>query len=146
MGKVTEKLEVGQKVILANGITGRIIGVDEERQQVEVAYDKVYADAYGYEGKLHRRMRYDDDHLEPFYLLGKNLIGNKADASELIRDMEYYKNEIALLNQQLATLRRQLFMMNERMCPDWRERTYNTKSHTDPLKCPTLNESEKTDK
>ena len=37
MGKVTEKLEVGQKVILANGITGRIIGVDEERQQVEVA-------------------------------------------------------------------------------------------------------------
>ena len=94
MAKVTEKLEVGQKVILANGITGRIIGVDELRQQVEIAYDKVYADAYGYDGKLHRRMYYDDEHLKPFYLLGRNLIGNKDDAAELIRDMEFYKNEI----------------------------------------------------
>lgn len=142
MKKVTEKLEVGQKVILANGITGRIIGVDELREEVEIAYDKVYADAYGYEGKLHRRMRYDEDHLQPFYLLGRNLIGNKDDAAELIRDMEFYKNEIAMLNQQLATLRRQLFMMNERMVPDWRERTYKTNtSHLSPENCPTSDES-----
>lgn len=146
MAKVTEKLEVGQKVILANGITGRIIGVDELRQQVEIAYDKVYADAYGYDGKLHRRMRYDEDHLQPFYLLGRNLIGNKDDAAELIRDMEFYKNEIALLNQQLATLRRQLFMMNERMVPDWRERQQNAKSHLSPEICPTRDESNSSDK
>lgn len=115
MGKIEIPLEAGQKVIFANGITGRIIEVDELRERVRISYDSIYAEVYGYGGVMIRDMSYREDKLEPFYLLGKNLIGNKVDPKEIEDEIEHYRVEIDALHRTVRCLRRQLFQLNTNM-------------------------------
>lgn len=115
MGKIEIPLEAGQKVILANGITGRIIEVDELKEQVRISYDPIYAETYGFDGKLIRKMSYAETDLEPFYLLGKNLIGNKADPKEIEDEIAHYRTELDALHRTVRCLRRQLFQLNVNM-------------------------------
>lgn len=115
MGKIEIPLEAGQKVILANGITGRIIEVNEDKEQFRFSYDPIYADTYGYDGKLIRKMSYAEDDLKPFYLLGKNLIGNKVDPKEIEREIADYRVELDALHRTVRCLRRQLFQLNTNM-------------------------------
>lgn len=139
MGKIEIPLEAGQKVILSNGITGRIIEVDELRERVRISYDSIYAEVYGYDGVLICDMSYKEDKLEPFYLLGKNLIGNKVDPAEIERDIAYYRLEIDALHRTVRCLRRQLFQLNVNMVE-------KEKPSESALNCVLSDESEKTDK
>ena len=139
MGKIEIPLEAGQKVILANGITGRIIEVDELKEQVRISYDPIYAETYGFDGKLIRKMSYAETDLEPFYLLGKNLIGNKADPKEIEDEIAHYKTELDALHRTIRCLRRQLFQLNVNMVE-------KDRPSENALKCVLSDESEKTDK
>lgn len=139
MGKIEIPLEAGQKVIFANGITGRIIEVDELRERVRISYDPIYAEVYGYDGVLIRDMSYRDNKLEPFYLLGKNLIGNKADPKEIEDEIAHYKTELDALHRTVRCLRRQLFQLNVNMVE-------KDRPSENALNCVLSNESEKTDK
>lgn len=139
MGKIEIPLEAGQKVIFANGITGRIIEVDELRERVRISYDPIYAEVYGYDGVLIRDMSYRDNKLEPFYLLGKNLIGNKADPKEIEDEIAHYKTELDALHRTVRCLRRQLFQLNVNMVE-------KDRPSENALNCVLSDESEKTDK
>ena len=139
MGKIETPLEAGQKVIFANGITGRIIEVDELRERVRISYDSIYAEVYGYDGVLIRDMSYKEDKLEPFYLLGKNLIGNKADPKEIEDEIAHYKTELDALHRTVRCLRRQLFQLNVNMVE-------KDRPSENALNCVLSDESEKTDK
>lgn len=139
MGKIEIPLEAGQKVILANGITGRIIEVDELKEQVRISYDPIYAETYGFDGKLIRKMSYAETDLEPFYLLGKNLIGNKVDQKEIEDEITHYKTELDALHRTVRCLRRQLFQLNVNMVE-------KDRPSENALKCVLSDESEKTDK
>lgn len=139
MGKIQIPLEAGQKVILANGITGRIIEVDELKEQVRISYDPIYAETYGFDGKLIRKMSYAETNLESFYLLGKNLIGNKADPKEIEDEIAHYKTELDALHRTVRCLRRQLFQLNVNMVEKGRP-------SENALNCVLSDESEKIDK
>lgn len=139
MGKIKIPLEPGQKVILSNGITGRIIEVNEDEEQLRFSYDPIYADTYGYDGKLVRKMSYAESDLEPFYLLGKNLIGNKVDPKVIEREIADYRYELDALHRTVRCLRRQLFQLNVNMVE--KDRPSET-----ALNCVLSNESENTDK
>lgn len=143
MGKIKIPLEAGQKVIFSNGITGRIVEVDELRERVRISYDSIYAEVYGYGGVMIRDMSYREDKLEPFYLLGKNLIGNKVDPNEIEQDIAHYRIELDALHRTVRCLRRQLFQLITNMTDE------AIKKHTlsnNSLNCVLSNESEKTDK
>ena len=143
MGKIKIPLEPGQKVILSNGITGRIIEVNEDEEQLRFSYDPIYADTYGYDGKLVRKMSYAESDLEPFYLLGKNLIGNKVDPKVIEREIADYRYELDALHRTVRCLRRQLFQLITNMTDE------AIKKHTlsnNALNCVLSNESENTDK
>lgn len=139
MGKIEIPLEAGQKVILANGITGRIIEVDELKEQVRISYDPIYAETYGFDGKLIRKMSYAETDLEPFYLLGKNLIGNKVDPKEIEDEIAHYKTELDALHRTVRCLRRQLFQLNVNMVE-------KDRPSENALNCVLSDESENTDK
>lgn len=139
MGKIQIPLEAGQKVILANGITGRIIEVNENKEQFRFSYDPIYAETYGYDGKLIRKMSYAESDLEPFYLLGKNLIGNKVDPKEIEDEIAHYKTELDALHRTVRCLRRQLFQLNVNMAE--KDRPPET-----VLNCVLSDESKNTDK
>lgn len=139
MGKIETPLEPGQKVIFANGITGRIIEVDELRERVRISYDSIYAEVYGYDGVMIRDMSYKEDKLKPFYLLGKNLIGNKDDPKEIEQDIAHYRIELDALHRTVRCLRRQLFQLNVNMVE-------KDRPSENALNCVLSDESEKTDK
>lgn len=139
MGKIQIPLEAGQKVILANGITGRIIEVNENKEQFRFSYDPIYAETYGYDGKLIRKMSYAESDLEPFYLLGKNLIGNKVDPKVIEREIADYRYELDALHRTVRCLRRQLFQLNVNMVE-------KDKPSENALNCVLSDESENTDK
>lgn len=107
-------LEKGQKVILRNGVTGKIADVDEKTGKIVVRYDPPFD--HSVREKVYRTKE-NDDNFE-FYLLGKNLYKNKISEYEL-RSLE---TKLEYLTNARNCVRKQLFNLNERMVDDWRER------------------------
>ena len=110
------QIEIGQKVIFRNGITGRIKNYDSETGKVTVKLDEAfeifkYADNSEYDTN-------DPKDLRHFYLLGKNLFKNKVDEEEI----ETLKENLSFYKKTSDALRKALFNINERMVDDWRER------------------------
>lgn len=137
-------LEVGQKVILANGITGHIASVNKKSGAFEVEFDEPYKTFYYRGGRLSYNCKLDAV-LDKFYLLGKNLLKNKYDDYQidaLKKDIEWHGNF-------RDVLRKQLFVLEKQMVDDWQERQGKVPkmdiSSETPLKSSVLNESEKED-
>lgn len=63
-----------------------------------------------------------DDGFADFYMIGKNLFGNKIPVEEMERRIAEQREIVKTETEKLDTLRKQLWTMNERMVPDWKER------------------------
>lgn len=57
-----------------------------------------------------------------YYLIGRNMIGNKVSVEEMERRIEEQREVVRKEGESLDALRKQLWTLNEQMVPDWRER------------------------
>ena len=102
-GKI--EVNVGDKFILRSGVTGVVVGCDEENKQVHIRYDEpfntVYADGL--------TKTYDADEIRScqLYKIGNTVLGNIISEDEI--------RETALLS---TALRTQLLNLTERMGKD----------------------------
>lgn len=115
-------IRTGDKVITADGRVGRVTSVCEceeceKRGFFEPTYEiKGDPDEYYIMFGQYRRGFPD------FYLIGKNFFGNKVSTDEMERRIAEQKEVIEREKEKLDALRKQLWTLNERMVPDWRER------------------------
>ena len=123
MDKVTIPLEKGQKVIFATGAAGKISMIDPESKRILVNLDRPYSDyekAIGNSGQI--VCSYSEYGLRLFYLLGKNLIGNKASVDILKQSIEETREHVKFAEKnaeaeraKLVCLRRRLFQLTHNM-------------------------------
>ena len=57
-----------------------------------------------------------------YYLIGRNMIGNKISEEEMERRIEVQKQLIRTEQTKLDEMRKQLWTIKEQMVPDWKER------------------------
>lgn len=137
-------LEVGQKVIFRDGVTGHIASVNKKSGAFEVEFDEPYKTFYWRGGRLSYNCKLDAV-LDKFYLLGKNLLKNKYDEYQI----EALKKDIEWHGQFRDVLRKQLFTLEKQMVDDWEVRQGKIPktdiSSETPLKSSVLNESKKED-
>lgn len=133
-------LEVGQKVILHNGITGHIASVNKKSGAFEVEFDEPYSSFYCRGGRIAYNCKLDAA-LDKFYLLGKNLLKNKYADYQI----EALKQDVEWHGKFRDVLRKQLFALEKQMIDDWKKEPKTETSSEIPLKSPTLNESKKED-
>ena len=141
-------LEKGQKVIFATGATGKISMIDPESKRILVNLDKPYSDyekAIGNSGQI--VCSYSEYDLRLFYLLGKNLIGNKVSVDILKQSIENARERVKSSEKDvkaeraaLVCLRRRLFQLTHNMNAEYTEEPINA------TETPTLNESNSDDK
>ena len=135
-------LEVGQKVIFRDGVTGHIASVNKKSGAFEVEFDEPYRTFYYRGGRLSYNCKLDAV-LDKFYLLGKNLLKNKY----MDYQIDAMKQDIEWHGQFRDVLRKQLFTLEKQMVDDWEVRQGKAPkteiSSETPLKLPVLNESEK---
>ena len=140
--KVLIPLEVGQKVIFKDGVTGHIASVNKKSGAFEVEFDEPYKSFYYRGGRLSYNCKLDAV-LDKFYLLGKNLLKNKYDDYQI----DALKQDIEWHGQFRDVLRKQLFALEKQMVDDWEARQGKIPktdiSSEMPLKSPTLNDSKK---
>lgn len=103
------KFNVGDKVISFTGLQGKIEKVFNGKDYI-LAYIK-YED--GKEDYITER---DKTHnFDSFYLIGKNVFGNKIEKEEL-------QQELAEIEARKKLLRKQLWRLDNVMVEDWKER------------------------
>ena len=112
------KLKVGDKVITADGRTGKVINGDNGALWARLDDDS-YEKIIDKDGNAY----YDN-----FYLVGKNFFGNKINVADMERRVEEQRAICQAENAKLDILRKQLWTLNERMVPDWKERLANKKA------------------
>lgn len=140
-------LEIGQKVILSNGMTGKIAYYNEQNGRLRVTPDKVF-EKY----MLTQFDVYTDNELYncQFYLLGKNLYKFKANSIEImalrdeLRRLEERRD--CKLDERRDCIRKQLFNLNECMVDDWKKEPKKDISAETALNSSVLNDREKEDK
>ena len=115
--KVLIPLEVGQKVIFRDGVTGHIASVNKKSGAFEVEFDEPYKTFYWRGGRLSYNCKLDAV-LDKFYLLGKNLLKNKYDDYQI----EALKQDIQWHADFRDVLRKQLFTLEKQMTDDWEQR------------------------
>lgn len=135
--KVLIPLEVGQKVILANGITGHIASVNKKSGAFEVEFDEPYRTFYYRGGRISYNCKLDAV-LDKFYLLGKNLLKNKY----MDYQIEALKQDVEWHAQFRDVLRKQIFTLEKQMIDDWKKEPKIDTPLQTPLKSSVLNESE----
>lgn len=141
-------LEKGQKVIFATGATGKISMIDPESKRILVNLDRPYSDyekAIGNSGQI--VCSYSEYDLRLFYLLGKNLIGNKTivdvvkqSIKETRKRVENSEKDVKAERAKLVCLRRMLFQLTHNMNGEYNGEPINA------TETPTLNESDSEDK
>lgn len=103
------KFNVGDKVISFTGLQGKIEKVFNGKDYI-LAYIK-YED-----GKEDYITECDKTHnFDSFYLIGKNVFGNKIEKEEL-------QQELAEIEARKKLLRKQLWRLDNVMVEDWKER------------------------
>jgi hypothetical protein len=115
-------IRTGDKVITADGRVGRVTSVCDCK---ECAKRGFFEPTYKIKGD-------PEDHyimigqyqagFSDFYLIGKNFFGNKISTEELERRIAEQREVVRTETEKLDALRKQLWTLNERMVPDWRER------------------------
>ena len=134
-------LEKGQKVIFADGTTGKISDIDYDNNYILISYDELYAELRKLKGNSNLQA-FPLYNLSIFYLLGKNVIGNKEPVEWRKGNIEETRQKIKMLTDELEYAkkllecqRKQLFYVTHNM-----DGSYRTSAET-PLKSPTINES-----
>lgn len=112
------KFKKGDKVFTADGRVG-MIGEDG---------DVLFKDGGS---RVICKSDYDDGFAD-FYMIGKNLFGNKIPVEEMERRIAEQREIVKTETEKLDTLRKQLWTMNERMVPDWKERLEAKKAEQTP--------------
>jgi uncharacterized coiled-coil protein SlyX len=107
-------IRTGDKVFTADGRVGKV----GENEII------VFQDGTEY---IITKSDYDDGFAD-FYLIGKNFFGNKVSTEEMERRIAEQREVVRTESAKLDALRKQLWTMNERMVPDWRERMEAKKS------------------
>lgn len=115
-------IRTGDKVITADGRVGRVTSVCEcedcaERGFFEPTYMIKGDPVEHYISIGQYRKGFPD-----FYLIGKNFFGNKISTDEMERRISEQREVVEREKEKLDALRKQLWTLNERMVPDWRER------------------------
>lgn len=115
-------IRTGDKVITSDGRVGRVTSLCDCE---ECAKRGFFEPTYKIKGD-------PEDHyimigqyqagFPDFYLIGKNFFGNKVSTEEMERRIAEQKDVIEREKEKLDALRKQLWTLNERMVPDWRER------------------------
>lgn len=110
------KIKVGDKVIRADGLAGKVIEV------AEISYKQGTADIalIKYEDGLRDEIQYADieDNYSNFYLIGTTILGNKRPLKELDDRIASLHREIELLKAGEKQLRKQRWRLECQMNPD----------------------------
>ena len=101
-------IRTGDKVFTADGRVGRV----GENEII------LFKDGTEY---VISKSDYDDGFAE-FYMIGKNLFGNKISEEEMERRIAEQREVVRTESDKLDLLRKQLWTIKERMVPDWKER------------------------
>jgi hypothetical protein len=118
-----EIIRTGDKVITADGRVGRVVGVKECDQCDDRGFWEVTWLQNGRQTEFDYITYTDKENGFPdFYLIGKNFFGNKISTEEMERRIAEQREVVRTETEKLDALRKQLWTLNERMVPDWRER------------------------
>ena len=115
-------IRTGDKVITADGRVGRVTSVcDCEECKKRGFFEPTYKIKGDSEEHWIMFVQYQQG-FPGFYLIGKNFFGNKISTEELERRIAEQREVVRTETEKLDALRKQLWTLNERMVPDWRER------------------------
>lgn len=103
------KFNVGDKVISFTGLQGKIEKVFNGKDYI-LAYIKYEDGKEEYITECDKTQNFDS-----FYLIGKNVFGNKIDKEEL-------QKELAEIEDRKKLLRKQLWRLDNVMVEDWKEK------------------------
>lgn len=103
------KFNVGDKVISFTGLQGKIEKVFNGKDYV-LAYIKYEDGKEDYITECDKTQNFDS-----FYLIGKNVFGNKIEKEEL-------QKELAEIEDRKKLLRKQLWRLDNVMVEDWKEK------------------------
>lgn len=115
-------IRAGEKVITADGRVGRVTSVcDCEECAKRGFFEPTYKIKGDPEEHYIMYGQYRNG-FPDFYLIGKNFFGNKISTEEMERKIAEQREVVRTETEKLDALRKQLWTLNERMVPDWRER------------------------
>ena len=125
-------IRTGDKVITADGRVGRVVVVKECR----LADDRWIWEATWLQNGRQTDFDYitntdKENGFADFYLIGKNFFGNKIGNEEMERRIAEQREVVRTETEKLDALRKQLWTLNERMVPDWREREESRRKAAD---------------
>ena len=116
-------IRAGDKVITADGRVGRVVGVKECDQCDDRGIREVTRLQNGRKTEFDYITNTDKENgFSDFYLIGKNFFGNKISPDEIESRIAEQREVVRTETEKLDALRKQLWTLNERMVPDWRER------------------------
>lgn len=114
------KIKVGDKVIRADGLAGKVVGVDE------IPYEQGTATTASikYEDGTHGTIQYADieENYRGFYLIGTTILGNKRPLKELDDHIASLHQEIELLKAGEKQLRKQCWRLKYQMNGVWNKK------------------------
>ena len=114
-------IRIGDKVFTSDGRVGRVLSVCEcDRCRARGFYEPLVRYDDGTEESIPAEQM--EKGFPDFYMIGKNMIGNKVPAEELEERIAEQRKICEAESKKLDNLRKQLWTLNERMVPDWRER------------------------
>lgn len=116
-------IRTGDKVITADGRVGRVVSVKECDQCDDRGFWEVTWLQNGRQAEFDYITYTEKENGFPdFYLIGKNFFGNKISQEEMERRIAEQREVVRTETEKLDALRKQLWTLNERMVPDWKER------------------------
>lgn len=110
------KIKVGDKVIRADGLAGKVVGVDEIHYEQGAATTA----SIKYEDGTRGAIQYADieKNYKNFYLIGTTILANKRPLEELDDRIADTHQEIERLKAQEKQLRKQRWRLEYQMNPD----------------------------
>ena len=104
-------IKVGDKVIQADGLVGKVIRKDPIINDTwEVMFEN------GEQGVIHETT------LNAFYLIGRTVLGNKIADEDLQKILNEQADRVKEEQRKYDQLRKQMWYLKYRMVDDWRER------------------------
>lgn len=120
------KIEVGDKVIDKQGLQGTVVACTNTADNAPhcvVTWENGDVREYDFsENSLDYQL---------FYLIDDQVIGNKCNENELLRQLEKVDNQLEKLQKKKRQLKKQLWRLREVMVPDWKERQQSGKKLPD---------------
>ena len=102
------EIKKGDKVIRSDGLCGKV-SLAHSDGTASVKFEN------GETGLIR------EDLLMNYYLIGKNVIGNKISENDLKQKIDFQREICKKENEKLDQLRKQLWYLQNRMLPDWKE-------------------------